>query len=293
MHSYLSAVGLSDISKREFSELFYEVCRRPDGHEVCMDSDGNEFVELTYQLAENLGLVFYGHYDEDDNFHQDYYLPYCYGETLSSQSDIEIVKQSDRESYQGICEDTRLGINIIFHLRNVMDYLQRCRGKVSYKGIERRNLYLSGLSTSGIVMLPMAQDKKVLTAIGVGRGDDHASLVAAAHEGDEKAIEALTLEDMQTFQMLSERITREDVYSIVSSTFMPHGIESDKYMVIAEIMDVRNILNQQTMEEIYWLQLRANDVDFDLYINHNDLLGEPAVGRRFKGVVWLQGRVEF
>jgi hypothetical protein len=32
-------------------------------------------------------------------------------------------------------------------------------------------------------------------------------------------------------------------------------------------------------------------MEFDLTINEKDLLGEPEVGRRFKGNVWMQGTV--
>ncbi|MBP3543149.1 MAG: DUF3881 family protein, partial [Lachnospiraceae bacterium] len=28
-------------------------------------------------------------------------------------------------------------------------------------------------------------------------------------------------------------------------------------------------------------------------INADDLIGEPQIGRRYKGAVWLQGRMEF
>ena len=93
--------------------------------------------------------------------------------------------------------------------------------------------------------------------------------------------------------MISKRVTKEDVYSIVTTTFMPYGIESDKYTVIAEIQEVEKRINQVTQEQMYLLHLQSNDIEFEVCINEKDLLGEPTVGRRFKGNVWLQGRVEF
>ncbi len=293
MHSYLSAIGLSNISKQAFEDIFYEACRKADGYEFTMDSEGNEFVELTLQMAENLGLVFYGHYNEDDSFQMDYYYPYSYSDTLSSQSDLEIEKMSDREGYQGVCDDDRLGVHLIFYLRNMMEYLQKNRRKKEFNGVDRKNVFLSALSTKGTILLPIAQDKKVLTAVGVGEEPVHRQMEEAAYEGEEESMEALAIEDMQKYQMLTDRIEKEDLYSIVTSTFMPYGIEADKYKVIGEILDLRTVLNHLTMEEIYWMQVRCNDVDFDLYVNKKDLLGEPAVGRRFKGNIWMQGHVEF
>ena len=45
------------------------------------------------------------------------------------------------------------------------------------------------------------------------------------------AIENLTLEDIDTYSMLSRRIANEDILSIVDSYFMPYGIESDQYSI--------------------------------------------------------------
>ena len=47
------------------------------------------------------------------------------------------------------------------------------------------------------------------------------------------------------------------------------------------------------MEELYLLVIESNDVVFEVCINKNNLLGEPLVGRRFKGTIWLQGTVNF
>ena len=41
------------------------------------------------------------------------------------------------------------------------------------------------------------------------------------------------------------------------------------------------------------MTINSNELCFDLCINKKDLLGEPKVGRRFKGIVWLQGRIQF
>ena len=113
--------------------------------------------------------------------------------------------------------------------------------------------------------------------------------MAQARDGDEDAIESLTLEDMDTYAILSRRIVKEDVLSIVKSTFMPYGIESDQYSVIGEIVDYTRMENKITNEVIYGLKLECNDILFDVCINEQDLLGEPEVGRRFKGNVWMQG----
>ena len=41
------------------------------------------------------------------------------------------------------------------------------------------------------------------------------------------------------------------------------------------------------------MTINCNDFIFDVCINKNDLVGEPALKRRFKGVVWMQGHINF
>ena len=56
---------------------------------------------------------------------------------------------------------------------------------------------------------------------------------------------------------------------------------------------MRHAVNELTREEIEILSVRCNELTFDVAINIMDLVGVPMVGRRFKGVIWLQGRVNF
>jgi hypothetical protein len=72
---------------------------------------------------------------------------------------------------------------------------------------------------------------------------------------------------------------------------MPYGIESDHYSVLAEILEVEEVINSITNEKMYFMKVECNDIIFYITINQADLLGEPAVGRRFKGIIWMQGTV--
>ena len=74
---------------------------------------------------------------------------------------------------------------------------------------------------------------------------------------------------------------------------MPYGMVCDQYSVRGEILYYMPFKNIITGEEIYQLTLDCNDMQFDVCINKEDLLGEPQIGRRFKGVIWLQGELHF
>lgn len=286
MHNYLRSVGFYNIIKEELDNVLYEAVKTPDSHEVALDSEGNEYVELRLSVAKNMGIAVRGSYDSDDIFHMDYYFPYFVSEEVSTESEVEIIKQSDRESYQGLCDEVRLGVNLIFHLQNMMEFLQYSQGH--YQSVHR--VCLAGLSDSGKILLPIYKSADYVKNLSA-KNQDRNTLVAAAREGDEDAIENLTLEDMDTYSMISKRVVKEDILSIVTTYFMPYGIESDKYSVLGEILNYRKCINQITMETVYIMTIESNDMTFDVCINSRDLLGEPAVGRRFKGNIWMQGNI--
>lgn len=106
-------------------------------------------------------------------------------------------------------------------------------------------------------------------------------------------MESLTVEDLDTYSMISRRIVHEDLFTIVDTYFMPYGMECDKYSILGEILEVEMRKNEVTEEEICVMKLSCNELVFDVCINQKDLLGEPMPGRRFKGTIWLQGKINF
>ncbi len=74
---------------------------------------------------------------------------------------------------------------------------------------------------------------------------------------------------------------------------MPYGVECDQYSILGEIIECEKIQNALTGEHLYVMTINCNELIFDVCINEADLLGEPAEGRRFKGIVWMQGYINF
>ena len=89
------------------------------------------------------------------------------------------------------------------------------------------------------------------------------------------------------------RLEKEDLFSIVDTSLIPYGIECDKYQIVAEILSVNLKTNEWTNENIYDMRVETMGLQFNIIINEKDLEGEPMPGRRFKGIIWLLGEVEF
>lgn len=286
MHKYLRAVGFSDFRKRDLEILLDEIIEHPEMMRVTRDSEENEFAELSREFAPNIGITVRGIFDDNDKFEIDYYYPFLVGTDISTYEEIEIQKHAEKESYAGVCDEIILGVTLIFYLQNVSDYLSEYRLS---KIIPNQNgCVLSALSVDGKILCPIQKKQKEQSAYSKNKGN-RSELIAEAREGNEEAIESLTLEDMDTYSLISKRVKTEDVLSIVDTCFMPFGVESDQYSIIGEIRNFKIVENKLTKENIYIINIVCNDLAFDVCINQKDLLGEPAIGRRFKGNIWMQG----
>lgn len=291
MHSYLRAVGFSEIKKRrEIEEIIKEVIETYDEKNVVEDYEDGVFAEFSKNYGCDCGITVCGQYDENNEFHVEYYFPFFRGTGITTDENVVIERHAAQQSFAGACDDLRIGVTLIFYLQNAAEYMLENQKGIAPEG--RKILTISGLAKEGMVLLPLQKDKE---AARVERelAKNRSNLIAAARNGDEDAMESLTMEDMDTYSMISQRIVREDIFSIVDSYFMPYGIECDQYNVMGEILDFVQFKNILTGEEIYQLTLDSNDVQFDVCINKKDLLGEPQVGRRFKGIIWLQGQLHF
>lgn len=286
MHKFLRAIGFSDFKKKDLEIIIKEIIDKPQVSRVVKDTEGNEFAELSREYSNGLGLKILGNYIDKNSFQVDNYFPYYLGESLSTQEKIEVEKHYDKESYAGICDDAKLGITLIFHLQNTADYLAEHNSNFSSNIY---GAYLAGLSTDGKILLPIKQ--AVSKEKEYSRAQKRSELVTKAIDGNQEAIDSLALEDMDTYSLLSKRIAKEDVLSIVATSMVPYGIENDLYNIIAEILDVNKMKNSLTDESVYILKVSCNELVFDVCINEKDLLGEPAVGRRFKGNLWMQGSI--
>lgn len=279
------------ISKRMLEEVLIEVIENADEQkDISLGRREGSVAELKKRFTENMGILVHGYYDADGNFHMEYYIPYIEGKSRPVEDDITITRHVARESFAGVCEDMRLGATLIYYVQNGMEYLERALKQRSayYHG----EVYLSGLSTGGTILLPVSKNEKQREQ-GKQASMNRKQLISDAKRGDEAAIESLTIEDLDTYTRISRRIRSEDVFSIVDSSFMPYGVECDQYSIVGEIMDVQTGVNSYTDEKVYTLLVDCNELEVAVGINEDDLIGEPQVGRRFKGAIWLLGRVRF
>lgn len=287
----MRAIGFSKLNDRkQLQALVTDVIVNADERKYTTKTDETAIAEFCKDFAENMGVAVCGEFDEDDKFTYDYYYPYLRGTGISSREDVSIERHAANESYAGVCDDIKVGVSLIFYLQDMITYIKaKNLGRLPVRGT---SLTLSALSTQGTIMMPIMKDERQKKKKQKELNNRN-HLLAAARRGDEDAIETLTLEDMDMYTTISRKIQKEDVFSLVDTYFMPYGVECDQYSVLGEITDCHLTKNTITGEEIYVLTINCNELTFDVCINIIDLFGEPQVGRRFKGTVWMQGFINY
>jgi len=296
MHSYLRAIGYSNIkTTAEMDDLVKKVLYDRNSNKVTESVEDFPLREYSRECAPNIGLTVrcemdYTKGDEGGTPARVLnYFPFLHGSNISMQEELFASKKVDTRAYDGMCDDGRLGVSLIFYMQNVVDFLNY---RAKDKGRIVKPVMVSALSLEGKIILP-TEVYETNPSEYRRFSEKHAKLVNDAQKGDPVAIESLTKENMDMYAEVVERSRTEDVFSIVSTTFVPYGAESDVYSMVGIIEDYKYTTNCDTNEKLCVLTVSCNSVLMDICINAEDLLGEPALGRRFRGIVWVQGLVDF
>lgn len=291
MHEYLEAIGFSGLeTRKQLKSLLSDVQESYDYEESRASVHDIDFCEYRKQYGENIGLSIFGGLDEYGEFETEYYVPYFQGKGITSYADITVEKHIEKEMYVGICEEPKIGINLIFHLQNLMEYKQKkLLGAIKKKSA---TVTLSGLAKEGLILFPI-EKTEVEEKSGMEESRNRMMLLSAARDGDKNAIETLNLENMKLYSQITKKLETEDILSLVDTCFMPYGIECDCYSIVGIILEIQETANELTEEELYIFTLDVNELIFDVCIPKHKVFGEPAVGRRFKGNIWIQGRINF
>jgi len=291
LHKFLRAAGFGKLKgNKGYHDIIMNILENATRRNYASNSNETILAEFCKDFTEHIGIAVCGEFDEEDKFTYEYSYPYLIGSTISSVEDISVEGHADKESYAGVCDDPKIGVSLVFYLQNMIPYVRiKTNNLLPIKGT---TLTLSALSVSGTILLPIRKNQDDIARIQKDT-QNRSHLIAQARKGNEDAIETLTLEDMDLYNAISKKIQKDDLLSLVDTYFMPYGVECDQYSVLGEITASYSEINQLTGEEIYIMTILCNELTFDVCINKIDLYGMPEVGRRFKGVVWLQGFINF
>lgn len=263
-------------------QIIQKIMEEPDRKEIFAIPDADtKFVQLWKRFGSKIGISVVGEMDFNNQISVEYYFPYVEGSPIKEPMTLEIERFSDREAYMGMSDDVNVGMTLLFYMQNVGELLKNEYSKEYFVIGDCANL--AGLASQGSVLLSLSPNVQAL---------ESAHSVRKEKWEEQRSIEELALEDMDLYRNVVKRAKKEDIFSIVETSFMPYGMETDQYSIVGTIKKVEETQNDITKEKIYLLLVECNHLSIQIAIAKKDLLGEPMEGRRLKANIWLQGKVE-
>jgi hypothetical protein len=197
-----------------------------------------------------------------------------------------------------VFEDVGTGNELVFALQNKIDYLRDERRFIDYGrsvnysrefGIVKRKVNFAALSVYGSVILPV---HKGCTCDGAGfdEGSCKPSVIRFG-ENDDGDLTLLQTYSEELLKDISDRLSEEDLLSVIEGFFLPMEENETDYSILGEIEAVECIENELTEEEVLRLSLKITGTQLQLLINKRDLVGYPSPGMRFMGTCRLRGSV--
>ena len=156
MREYLKAIGFSDLnSRKKIDELINEIKKNPSRKNWFQIDEEEAIFIYEKDFAEAVGIAVIEVMDRDGYRVTDHFYPYVRGANYLYHEDLEFEHYTDKEGYAGICDENNIGIPLIFHVNNPVDYLKIVYGKFHDK---INSITLSGMSKKGMIILPVEKD---------------------------------------------------------------------------------------------------------------------------------------
>lgn len=297
MSSIMKAIGFSGInSKRSWDDLVADVLSEPSRTFMRKYEDDKVLVEYYKEYGDKIYLLVRVALGEAvkgiDNIKPKIYIEECepYVEAIYPLEiqDLEIEDTEDDLIFYAVCEDVGTGMQIVFWLQNVIEYLD-CMEEdfVDYTGVN-----IVGIASEGTIVLPIEKGDDDVEFENTER-EYLRAILQRAKAGDKEAIELLENEEQQLDEQLKERLRKEDFLTVMDGYFLPATDTEATYAVLGIIKELEIRENNKTKEKMYWMYIDLNGMPIEIVINKEDLIGKPSVGMRFMGTCWIQGTVEF
>lgn len=235
MNKFFPAIGFSGpMTSVGVQHLVNEVLIAPKYRAYTTYGDDTLLAEFRENFGPGFGVSVVGEFDSNDQFRYEYCYPFMTSEDVTTEKKVEIEPRIREEAYAGSFDDARVGVTVIFQLQNLIEYYKRY-GEGGNAMAEDRivSTSLCALSVDGSILLPI--EKSAGEAEKSRKWSERRTdVVERAMNGDNGAMQSLTLEDMDLYTAVSKHIQTEDVYTVVDSYFMPYGVECDLYSLMGK-----------------------------------------------------------
>lgn len=289
MHDFLASIGFRSIhTRKDMDRLIEWVLEKPDAVSIVSTGPESNLAQAVRDVEGHAGVCVVGQIDEKGDIIPEYYYPYLNSTHASSEGHISCEKQADRDGFIGMLEDYRMGMALIFFVKNTAEVLKKFQDDPFHAYFHQ--VTLSALASDGVILMPVEISEKVLEKAEKDK-ERRRELIKEAHEGDPAAMEAIARSDIHEYHRVMQKLEESDMYTVVRTFFMPYGIDTERYYFMGTIQACRLIENKYTGEKFYRMLIEVNDMQLMLAIHEADLLGVPEPGMRIKCHAWLTGEI--
>lgn len=290
MESPISAVGFSNLDKdTQLEAIVSSILDSPTKQFATRKQNKDILAEYFKAYDEDMyvmvRIVLKGGSKKDSKIEIEQCEPCFFSHNVIEVEDMTVECIDDDYTYYVICEEKETGMQFIFWLQNVVEYMDIIEEKRVFDKVK-----IAGLAMEGTIILPIEKDQEDEEVEREER-EKLKVMIQKAREGDVEAQAQLEQEEKDLDNQLKERMMEEDFLSIMSGYFVPTTLVDATYAVLGEIKAISTRKNNKTGEELYLFVLEVNDMPLEVLINKKDLVGMPSVGMRFMGTCWLQGTI--
>ncbi|WP_054741068.1 DUF3881 family protein [Cellulosilyticum ruminicola] len=290
MESPISAVGFSNLDKDTQLEAIVSSILDSPTEQVVTRKQNKDILAEYFKAYDNdmyvmVRIVLKGGSKKEAKIEIEQCEPCFISHNEIQVEDMAVECVDDDYTYYVICEEKDTGMQFIFWLQNVVEYLDIIEEKRIFDKVK-----VAGLAMEGTIILPIEKDQEDEEVEREER-EKLKVIIQKAREGDAQAQAQLEQEEKDLDDQLKERMMQEDFLSIMSGYFVPTTLVDATYAVLGEIKSIDTRKNSKTGEDIYLFVLEVNDMPLEVLINKKDLVGMPSVGMRFMGTCWLQGTI--
>ena len=288
MNLFLRSVGFKGYTAEEEDSLVRRVISAGIKSDKLFRNDKHGKAMIVYATSVSAGIAVYGHMSKA-RFVYDTHFPYLSSNRSVNEKEIVVFKNLTSESFCAISEGDR-EVPRMFFITNPLDVLfdidhQNQEGESDYEtegdGALRHmmlkdvNVSYSGMAIAASVLLAAYDKKKFFKE----PADSGLQFTNRIKKEEKPAVSN------------AKRAEKEDVLSIVDTHIYPGGNSGDSFVVLGNIVGLREEENMITGQTFYIMTLQANNETLDVAVNKTDVIGEPRVGRRFNARMWLHGYV--
>ncbi len=286
MIDFLSMLNVDYKADNNFIDRFIkEIVVERETIKEWSSSSYNKIVDIKRAYTESICLLVRAVIKEEKVLDVRLFMPVALKGAFIKSENVDVSYSSENISAFAFTESEGGGIPVNFLLSNAEDYEDAIIHKSKVRGV-----YLSAFSNEGMIVLPIEDD-----VFFDESGEENAKTVSN-HFMESAGMRDISMSEEEYYEEMSfirDLLKTEDVLSVLEVYLFPVENIDAMYSLLGIIEDVKKETIRDSDGFIYCLRLRTMGLKLDLLINEKDLLGEPKVGMRFKGNVWLQGRIDF